>query len=204
MKEIAKMWNIPTSQVDSLFPCNKPIIQVIVFFAKVCLLWLFVISSFFTDTPLLQNFASDLQVGRVVLERTQKMVCMDLECAYTEHTVVAGAPHICCFLTFYVQARNQTRIFVDIRSSLYALERIACSVKYNEPILLVGETGTGKTTLVQNLAIRLGQQLTVLVWCKGYLYDFPAIPSFNEPPSGVWGHILICFYFYISEFEQAK
>lgn len=88
MKEIAKMWNIPTSQVDSLFPCNKPIIQVIVFFAKVCLLWLFVISSFFTDTPLLQNFASDLQVGRVVLERTKKMVCMDLECAYTEHTVL--------------------------------------------------------------------------------------------------------------------
>ncbi|KAJ1401026.1 Sigma-54 interaction domain, ATP-binding site 1 [Sesbania bispinosa] len=41
-------------------------------------------------------------------------------------------------------------------------ERIACSVKYNEPVLLVGETGTGKTTLVQNLAVRLGQKLTVL------------------------------------------
>ena len=32
-----------------------------------------------------------------------------------------------------------------------------------EPVLLVGETGTGKTTLVQNLAARLGQKLTVLV-----------------------------------------
>ncbi|PNX84202.1 midasin, partial [Trifolium pratense] len=52
--------------------------------------------------------------------------------------------------------------FVAIRSSLFVLERIACSVKHNEPVLLVGETGTGKTTLVQNLALRLGQKLTVL------------------------------------------
>ncbi|XVF27001.1 hypothetical protein REPUB_Repub14bG0069100 [Reevesia pubescens] len=54
------------------------------------------------------------------------------------------------------------RRFVKIRSSLHLLERIACSVKYNESVLLVGETGTGKTTLVQNLAMRLGQKLTVL------------------------------------------
>uniref|UniRef100_A0A2P2MUR2 Midasin n=1 Tax=Rhizophora mucronata TaxID=61149 RepID=A0A2P2MUR2_RHIMU len=51
---------------------------------------------------------------------------------------------------------------VKMRSSLHILERIACSVKYNEPVLLVGETGTGKTTLVQNLAMMLGQRLTVL------------------------------------------
>ncbi|CAA3030250.1 Midasin [Olea europaea subsp. europaea] len=42
------------------------------------------------------------------------------------------------------------------------LEKIAGSVKYNQPVLLVGETGTGKTTLVQSLATRLGQTLTVL------------------------------------------
>jgi len=52
---------------------------------------------------------------------------------------------------------------VQIRSSFHVLEKIACSVKWNEPVLLVGETGTGKTTLVQNLALRLGQKLTVLV-----------------------------------------
>lgn len=53
-------------------------------------------------------------------------------------------------------------MFVEIRSSLYVLERIARSVEYNEPVLLVGETGIGKTTLVQNLATWLCQKLTVL------------------------------------------
>ncbi|PKU82584.1 hypothetical protein MA16_Dca017517 [Dendrobium catenatum] len=52
--------------------------------------------------------------------------------------------------------------FVSIRSALQSLERIACSVKYNEPVLLVGETGTGKTTLVQNLAMMLGYPLIVM------------------------------------------
>lgn len=62
-----------------------------------------------------------------------------------------------------MQSQEHRIPFVEIRSSLYVLERIACSVKHNEPVLLVGETGTGKTTLVQNLALRLGQKLTVLV-----------------------------------------
>ncbi|KAJ8774196.1 hypothetical protein K2173_009627 [Erythroxylum novogranatense] len=51
---------------------------------------------------------------------------------------------------------------VKMCSSLNVLEKIACSIKYNEPVLLVGETGTGKTTLVQNLAMMLGQRLSVL------------------------------------------
>ncbi|CAN7046686.1 unnamed protein product [Brassica oleracea var. botrytis] len=49
------------------------------------------------------------------------------------------------------------------RTSTRLLEKIARSVEYNEPVLLVGETGTGKTTLVQNLAQWIGQKLTVLV-----------------------------------------
>eukprot|EP01018_Ginkgo_biloba_P038909 Gb_21123 [translate_table: standard] len=54
------------------------------------------------------------------------------------------------------------RAFAKTGNALRVLERIACSVKHNEPILLVGETGTGKTTLVQHLAVRLGMPLTVL------------------------------------------
>ncbi|OVA06149.1 von Willebrand factor [Macleaya cordata] len=105
MKDITKIWGVPMTEAETLYPLIKIIIQ---------------------------DKQSELQVGRVILKRTQ------------------AALH------------QQTRPFVDIRSSLHVLERIACSVKYNEPILLVGETGTGKTTLVQNLAMRLGQPLTVL------------------------------------------
>ncbi|KAL5697769.1 hypothetical protein ACHQM5_028886 [Ranunculus cassubicifolius] len=82
--------------------------------------------------PSIQELKSEFQIGRVSLKLTKNVV------------------------------HNQTRPFVDIGSSLHVLERIACSVKHNEPVLLVGETGTGKTTLVQNLANRIGQPLVVL------------------------------------------
>ena len=45
---------------------------------------------------------------------------------------------------------------------LRLMESIAVTVKQAEPCLLVGETGTGKTTLVQRLAEALNQKLTVI------------------------------------------
>ncbi|XP_038723701.1 midasin [Tripterygium wilfordii] len=84
------------------------------------------------NKPVIQDLQSELRIGRVALLHAEAAL------------------------------RDPRRPFVEIRSSLHVLERIASSVKYNEPVLLVGETGTGKTTLVQNLAMRLGQKLTVL------------------------------------------
>lgn len=48
------------------------------------------------------------------------------------------------------------------RSSSVLLERLASCVRQLEPVLLVGETGTGKTSTVQYLAQLLGHRLVVI------------------------------------------
>lgn len=53
--------------------------------------------------------------------------------------------------------------FAHTTHSLRLIERLAVSIQISEPVLLVGETGTGKTTAIQYLADLMGQTLTVLV-----------------------------------------
>jgi midasin len=55
-----------------------------------------------------------------------------------------------------------SRPFALTKPSLILLERIAAAVSMNEPTLLVGETGTGKTTAVQYIATSCHKPLTVL------------------------------------------
>ncbi|KAK0528599.1 AAA ATPase midasin [Tilletia horrida] len=52
--------------------------------------------------------------------------------------------------------------FAMTKTSLVMLEQIAMAASQAEPILLVGETGTGKTTLVQHLASLLQKPLVAL------------------------------------------
>ncbi|KAE8257682.1 hypothetical protein A4X13_0g2197 [Tilletia indica] len=52
--------------------------------------------------------------------------------------------------------------FAMTKTSLIMLEQIAMATSHAEPILLVGETGTGKTTLVQHLASLLHRPLLAL------------------------------------------
>jgi len=58
--------------------------------------------------------------------------------------------------------RERKRPFATTSHALRLLERIAVCVHLNEPILLVGETGTGKTTVVQHLADMMDQNLVVV------------------------------------------
>ena len=46
------------------------------------------------------------------------------------------------------------------------MEHILVAIKSSEPVLLVGETGTGKTSAVQYCAARLGQRLRVVNMSK--------------------------------------
>ncbi len=51
--------------------------------------------------------------------------------------------------------------FALTRGTLKTMEEIATAVQHAEPVLLVGETGIGKTTVIQHLATLVGQKLNV-------------------------------------------
>ncbi|KAL4918208.1 P-loop containing nucleoside triphosphate hydrolase protein, partial [Aspergillus aurantiobrunneus] len=52
--------------------------------------------------------------------------------------------------------------FATTRAALKLMEQVAASVEMAEPVLLVGETGIGKTTVIQHLATLMRQKLTVV------------------------------------------
>nr|VZI14611.1 unnamed protein product [Spirometra erinaceieuropaei] len=52
--------------------------------------------------------------------------------------------------------------FADTRLACSLIERLAAAVYHKEPVLLVGETGTGKTSSIQRLALMAGRRLRVL------------------------------------------
>ncbi|EFA84854.1 type A von Willebrand factor domain-containing protein [Heterostelium album PN500] len=58
--------------------------------------------------------------------------------------------------------RTTTSTFAHTINSLRLIEKISVSIEFNEPILLVGETGTGKTSVIQYIADQLNQKLVVL------------------------------------------
>lgn len=60
------------------------------------------------------------------------------------------------------QRQTDSRPFALTKPSLVLLERIAASASMGEPTLLVGETGTGKTTAVQHIAAICRKPLTAL------------------------------------------
>ncbi|KAI9782381.1 MAG: hypothetical protein M1839_005254 [Geoglossum umbratile] len=54
------------------------------------------------------------------------------------------------------------RPFVRTAHTLRLMEQVAVAIQMSEPVMLVGETGTGKTSVVQQLAEILGNKLTVV------------------------------------------
>ena len=81
---------------------------------------------------------TSLQIGRVELPKRQRPTI--------------GA---------YANSNAKSKQFAKTRHSLRMLESLGMSVKQAEPCLLVGETGSGKTTIIQHLAAILGHRLTV-------------------------------------------
>ncbi|TGJ70145.1 hypothetical protein EYR41_006129 [Orbilia oligospora] len=62
---------------------------------------------------------------------------------------------------YYRKGKPQSMPYAMHKYALRLLERVSICVNTAEPVLLVGETGTGKTTAVQHLANLLNVKLTV-------------------------------------------
>ncbi|KAK9834237.1 hypothetical protein WJX84_003419 [Apatococcus fuscideae] len=59
-------------------------------------------------------------------------------------------------------SRSRGSPFAQTGHAMRTLEAVAAAVQQAEPLLLVGETGTGKTAVLQNLAQQVGAKLVVL------------------------------------------
>lgn len=78
-------------------------------------------------------------------------------------------PHTahCVLTVFLVVVNRDNQTFAATRPSAVLLEQLAVCVLKGEPVLLVGETGTGKTSTVQHLARVKGEHRFIcLSWAQ--------------------------------------
>ncbi|KAK9455864.1 hypothetical protein V1511DRAFT_320492 [Dipodascopsis uninucleata] len=83
----------------------------------------------------------------------------------TSSEIVIGRSKLNKFFSPSLRRRSKasdSTLFANTNHTLKLLEQIAKCVQMREPLLLVGETGTGKTTVVQRLASKIGCKLTVI------------------------------------------
>ncbi|KAM7394956.1 hypothetical protein PAMA_006612 [Pampus argenteus] len=80
----------------------------------------------------------------------------------TELEVSVGRVTLCRKQTEAVQLSVDNQTFAATRPSAVLLQQLAVCVAKGEPVLLVGETGTGKTSTVQHLARVTGHRLRVV------------------------------------------
>ncbi|WEJ92653.1 AAA ATPase midasin [Yamadazyma tenuis] len=89
--------------------------------------------------PMFMNSESNLKVGRSILPKS------DIDNALNKS-----------------KKSNNITSFATTNHSLRLMEQICVSIEMLEPVLLVGETGTGKTTVVQQVAKLMNKKLTVI------------------------------------------
>ncbi|XP_074846986.1 midasin isoform X2 [Carettochelys insculpta] len=79
-----------------------------------------------------------------------------------EHEVIVGRVQLLRKQTQTLLTQREKQTFAATRPSSVLIEQLAVCVDRGEPVLLVGETGTGKTSTVQYLAHITGHHLRVI------------------------------------------
>ncbi|KAF2076411.1 hypothetical protein CYY_002268 [Polysphondylium violaceum] len=105
--------------------------------------------------PSINITPSSVTTGRATLESLEKSDAVTVQTKKHTRIQISGDNS---------QESGVTKhgVFAHTMNSLRLIEKISISIQFNEPILLVGETGTGKTSVVQYVADQLNQKLVVL------------------------------------------
>ncbi|KAL4232857.1 AAA ATPase midasin [Mactra antiquata] len=104
--------------------------------------------------PVAEAIAANLNITKVKVEYFMTIYKPDITLSTKTFTVGRVTLPI-VHKTTYLQSRKPS-LFSYTRQSSVLLERVSVCVQNKEPVLLVGETGTGKTSAVQYLAEQLG------------------------------------------------
>lgn len=106
--------------------------------------------------PFVKLTTDDINIGRGTLSRgssNELLVTVEKKIKLSESDTIRNTDK---FKTLPPPTFSFTRVSASI------LERITVAAQQNEPILLVGETGTGKTSSVQYLAYQTNHKLVVV------------------------------------------
>jgi midasin len=113
-------------------------------------------------TPLINTIGGALQVpsSRIQLF-LQKHVPLYED--FDDHLIIGRAHLKKAPAALYTRkSTGNNTSFARTNHSLRLMEQVGVSVQMTEPVLLVGETGTGKTTVVQQVAKQLNKKITVI------------------------------------------
>lgn len=77
------------------------------------------------------------------------------------------------------------RSFARTGHAMRTMEAVAVAAAQHEPVLLVGETGTGKTTLVQEIAQQV-RPSGCHAWCAARVMRSPRKAVASESDEGLW------------------
>ncbi|XP_058456556.1 midasin [Malaya genurostris] len=111
--------------------------------------------------------SAEIKIGRVSLKRTSEPMQQEHECdengeTFQHKKLRLGESAFARVKTQSFKMQSTAPTFSFTRPASCLLERIAVSVVQNEPTLLVGETGVGKTSSVQYLAYQTRHKLVVI------------------------------------------
>ncbi|XP_039434642.1 midasin [Culex pipiens pallens] len=106
--------------------------------------------------------SKEVKIGRVLLKRNLKENLENDENAFSHKKIRLDKNASSTVKTQDFKLQSKAPTFSFTRPASCLLERIAVSVAQNEPILLVGETGVGKTSSIQYLAYQTHHKLVVV------------------------------------------